>query len=155
MNGDFDGDGNLDVADWRPSDATWHVTPSKIPTQLITEQWGTAGDVPVAGDYDGDGKTDFAVWRPLIGKWYIIPSSNPNRTIIEANGQSGDIPVTGDFDGDSRSDLVVFRPSDQTWRAYSEQQSPHSVCPAFSCDNAAAYAPQSPVGVREELLRTL
>src|SRR5438105_11136585 len=56
--GDFDGDGILDYAYWRPLNGTWYIHLFADPAALIMQQWGLQGDIPVPGDYDGDGKTD-------------------------------------------------------------------------------------------------
>ena len=112
---DFDGDGNVDIAVWRPSTGQWFIIPSTNPGSPITQSWGLNGDVPVPGDYDGDGKTDFAVWRPSSGQWFIIPSSNPGTPIVQQWGTSGDIPVPADYDGDGKTDFAVWRPSTGQW----------------------------------------
>jgi hypothetical protein len=69
---DYDGDGRIDPAVFRPSDGSWWVRESH--TGLSTfwrTTWGAAGDVPVARDYDNDGRADPAVYRPGVGLFVV------------------------------------------------------------------------------------
>jgi hypothetical protein len=110
---DYDGDGEIDFAEWRPSDGAWHIVFSSDGS-IHTEQWGQPGDAPVPGDYDGDGKADIAVWRPSEGKWHVLSSSTRSEQ-VRMWGLPTDVPAPADYDHDGRCDYAVWRPSEDRW----------------------------------------
>jgi hypothetical protein len=111
--GDFDGDGETDVAYWRPAEGLWSIKRSSDETETSI-QFGSAdfGDIPVPGNYDGDQKTDIAVYRS--GNWYILNSSN-NQVRGMQFGLPDDKAVAGDYDGDGKTDIAVWRASTGSW----------------------------------------
>lgn len=111
---DFDGDGVVDMAVFRPQDGAWYIQNS---TGFSAQFFGGANDKLVSGDFDGDGRSDAAVYRSNAngaGIWDIKRSSDGGQT-TEQFGLSTDIPVRGDYDGDGLQDLAVFRPGNGVW----------------------------------------
>jgi Domain of unknown function (DUF1929)/FG-GAP-like repeat len=115
VGGDYDGDGQIDLAVHRPSTGQWFVRTSTTNyTAGPTPFWGTTGDVLLSADQDGDAKSDIIVYRPSNGTWHILKSSTDflqSQTFFW--GTTGDVPAPGDYDGDGRMDLVVYRPASQ------------------------------------------
>ena len=107
--GDFDGDGNADLAVYRPAGGMWLVQ-GQSPVQ-----WGFSGDIPVPGDYDGDGKTDIAVYRSSTYQWFVRGQPGWRLTNLTS------IPVPADYDGDGRTDAALFAPG-QPGRSYFSPQ---------------------------------
>jgi hypothetical protein len=118
VRGDFDGDGKLDLAVFRPSNTIYYVLQSSN-GQVALQNWGFSSDERFAADYDGDGKTDLAVTRPTADSpprrtWYVRNSSNGSLTAFVWGLQS-DVLVPADYNGDGRSEPGIYRPTDQRW----------------------------------------
>jgi subtilisin-like proprotein convertase family protein len=107
--GDFDGDGETDLAYYQPSTATWYMDESH--GGLTSFPLGTPNSsIPVVGNFDANAPDEAAVYTVVNGQgvWTIASGITP-RTVTF--GQAGDIPVPGDYTGVGYDELAVYRPS--------------------------------------------
>ena len=101
--GDYTGDGESDLAIFRPSSGLWAVR------GLGRIYFGGPDDIPIPGDYNGDGYADVAIYRPSTGLWAVKEVS---RAYF---GGQDDMPVPGDYDGDGSCDIAVFNETSGLW----------------------------------------
>ena len=120
----IDRNNTSDLGVFRPSNGTWYVyrmgdiikplADNFGGQTILTIQWGTIGDRPLAGDFNNDGIDELIAFRPSEGNWYIYDYANNNYQVLHW-GLNGDIPIARDFDGDGKVDITVYRPSEGTW----------------------------------------
>jgi len=116
---DFDGDGQDDLAVFRPDS---DLNPGSAQFFILQSTDGPLSvplgeansDVPVQGDFDGDGQDDLAVFEPSTARW-LIRNSSDGSTTETVFGAPADIPVPADFDNDGRADLTTYRPRTGQW----------------------------------------
>jgi len=101
--GDYTGDGESDLAIFRPASGLWAVR------GLGRVYFGGPGDIPISGDYDGDGYADVSIFRPASGLWAI---KEVTRVYF---GGPDQMPVPGDYDGDGSCDLAIFNDTSGLW----------------------------------------
>jgi FG-GAP-like repeat len=116
VTGDFDGDGQTDVAVYEDATGNWFIKQSTAGFRIVGH-FGGPGFVPVPGDYDGDGKTDIAVYQAATGNWFVVGSAFDFFTPALNFGGPGFIPMPGDFDGDGVTDPAVYQERTGNWFA--------------------------------------
>jgi SpoIID/LytB domain protein len=121
VGGDFDGDGNDEVAALSTSAGSWWVFDADGAT-LDGAPWAGvskgAWQKVFSGDFTGDGKTDVAMFS-TSGGWWVGASTGSGFQFTKW-GQFGSssgwkTQRVGDYDGDGKDDIANFHPGNGTW----------------------------------------
>lgn len=110
-NGDFNGDGKLDIVWARPADRSlllWQGDGNGF-TQFAIRTYSEGWSVTGAGDVDGDGKSDLLLANLSSGlfAYWIMNGPTPVRYSAAFVQPVGYTQVTtGDFNGDGKVDIV-------------------------------------------------
>lgn len=141
--GDYDGDGDSDIAIFRPKSGLWAIR------GVTRAYYGSSQDRPIPGDYNGDGTADIGVFRQSSGLWAVrgltriyfggagdqaVPSDYNGDNICDVGiyrsatglwairgvtriyyGTDTDTPIPGDYSGSGKTGLAIFRPETGLW----------------------------------------
>jgi len=136
ITGDFNGDGNIDIAHSRSKWGDWRVSLS-TGTGFITQNWSTSPFLAIdwlqdghekiiSGDFNGDGKTDIARSRSKWGDWRVSLSTGTG--FITQNWSTSPFLaidwlqdgheefIIGDFNGDGKTDIAHSQSTWSDWR---------------------------------------
>lgn len=116
--GDFDGDGNLDVAmplvdvEEMPNEGSITVMLGKGDGSFYKSTYPFSGQNLAAqglalADFNGDGYPDLAVTTPSYGTTNVLLGIGDGTFLAPASTSSGFGVVAGDFNGDGRMDLAI------------------------------------------------
>jgi hypothetical protein len=111
--GDFNGDGNLDLAVLNSASGTVSLLPGDGAGNFAAAAAFSVGPGPqalVAGDFDGDGKLDLAVAVSGANTVCLLRGDGAGGFAAPLNYAMGTAPVAiaaGDIDGDGKPDLAV------------------------------------------------
>jgi hypothetical protein len=112
---DYDSDGKTDFSVYRPAEGIWYIW-SSAAQRMLTQRWGTSGDVPLVGSLTGSGVNEYTIYRPSSGTWYHRPVCCSDTYLTF--GTSEDIPVPAQYGGGEGTNFAVFRPSNGIWYIY-------------------------------------
>jgi hypothetical protein len=115
VQGDFNGDGRLDLAGYLPSTAGWYIRSADGTVLAQDVRWGFSGVQPVAGDFNGNGTDDLAVYSAASGLWYIRELTGEVIASGLAHGFPGAAAIAGDYNGDGTADLAVYHAGMGKW----------------------------------------
>jgi Divergent InlB B-repeat domain len=91
-------------------------------TDICSQSFGQAIDVPVVGRWARADEDRMGVFRPAEKKWHL--DLNGNETLDRCRKdqcprfniyQNGDVPIVGDWTGSGKTQLGLFRPSSGQW----------------------------------------
>ena len=128
--GDFDGDGDDDVALLSPS-YQWTGLRSS-PQGFSVESWGRFGGTgwaaQLVGDFDGDDSDDLLSFHPGTRTWWLSRLGDGKwvHTVYVRYGTAygWQTHLAVDYNGDGKDDLVSFHPGNGTWWGTRQGHSP-------------------------------
>ena len=127
LQGDFDGDGKIDLATYNQTTAVWTISQSTrggVSFTFGTPKSATyAGSMPVVGNFNGPGASEIGIFDIVtttsgqVGQWTITSLTTGAQKPIQF-GLPGDIPAVGDYDSVGHDELAVYRPSTAQFIVY-------------------------------------
>ena len=110
LTGDFDGDGNADLAVYRPSTAQWFVAGSATSyTGRLLATFGAANlDLPAPAAYTGGDTTVPGVYRPTTGQWFIYEGGAGKNITVPHLFPTGATPVPGNYNNTGKDEPATY-----------------------------------------------